>query len=156
MKIKSFEEIYKVDEDKSKNGVPVEFGFNDKEEMMVLTIAEMGNSKNQKIMRKYDKALESSRHNKKRRNLIWAKILAQSILIDWKGILDEDGNEVEATEENKIAALIKYDRLFSDILEKSQDADRFRPDEDDNDEDEDAADPEEDTSENLPDASDGS
>jgi hypothetical protein len=154
MKIKSFDEIYKIDEDKSKNGVPVEFGFNDKEEMITLVIAEMGNEKNQKIMRKYDKALESSRHNKKRRNLIWAKIVAQSILIDWSGVLDDDGNEVEATEENKIIALVKYDRLFSDILEKAQETERFRPDDDDEDS-ENAVEPEEETAENLPITSDG-
>jgi hypothetical protein len=151
MDFESFEEIYKIDEDKSVNGVEVDFGFNAKDEPMILIIAEMGNAKNQKVMRKYDKALESSRHKKGKRQRIWAKIIAESILINWSGILDSKGKQVKPTMENKIAALIKYDRLFLDVMEASQDTERFRPD----DEDETGIDSEEDTKENLPDTSDG-
>ena len=122
-------------------------------------ITEMNNAKNQKVMRKYDKILESCRHKKSKRTLVWARIIAESILIGWSGVIDENGSPVEATTDNKIAALIKYDRLFLDVMEASQDTQRFRPDEIDDDDDDDDAehpdDPKEDTSENLDSTSDG-
>jgi hypothetical protein len=130
MDFDSLEEIYKVDEDKQINGVEVEFGLNKKDEPMIMVVAEIGNPNNKKAMRKYEKALESSRHNKKRRNLIWAKIVAESILINWWGILDSKKREVKPTLENKIAALLKYEKLFVDVMDAAQDSDRFRPDTD--------------------------
>ena len=129
MNFDSLEDLYKVDLDKQVNGVEVEFGINKKDGEIVMIVAETGNPNNRKSMRKYEKALESSRNNKKRRNLIWAKIVAESILIDWRGVLDSKGKEVKATLENKIAALIKYERLFVDIMEAAGDSERFRPDE---------------------------
>lgn len=149
MEITSLEEIYKVDENKSLNGVEYELGLNAKNQPMILIIAEMGNEKNQKVMRKYDKALESSRHNKKKRQFIWAKIMAESILLDWSGMLDRKKREVPATMDNKIEMLIKYDGLFLDIMEASQDKDRFRPDDESN------IDPEKDSEKNLKTTSDG-
>lgn len=127
----SLEEIYKTDKDKELNGVEIEFGYNAKEEPMTLLVAAIGNEKNRACMRKYEKALESARNNKKRRSLIWAKIVAESILIDWKGILDSNKKEIKATLENKIAALIKYEKLFVDVMEAAGDTERFRPEEDD-------------------------
>ena len=149
MEITSLEEIYKIDENKSLNGVEYELGLNAKNEPMVLIIAEMGNVKNQKVMRKYDKALESSRHNKKKRQFIWAKVIAESILLDWSGMLDKKKKEVPATMENKIEMLVKYDGLFADIMEASQDKDRFRPD------DQLDIDPEKDSEKNLKTTSNG-
>lgn len=148
MKIASLEEIYEIDEDKSLNGVEYELGLNVKNEPIILIIAEMGNEKNQKVMRKYDKALETCRHNKKKRQMVWAKIIAESILLDWSGMLDTKKKEVPATMENKIETLIEYEGLFLDIMEASQDKDRFRPDNDD-------INPEEDSEKNLKNTSDG-
>jgi hypothetical protein len=127
----SFDEIYKVDEDKRVNGVEVEFGLNAKDEPITMIVAEIGNPNNRKVMRKYEKALESSRNNKKKRSLIWAKIVAESILLDWKGVLDKNKKEVKPTIDNKVLALVKYEKLFVDIMEAAQDSERFRPDEQD-------------------------
>lgn len=127
----SLEEIYKTDQDKELNGVEVEFGYNIKEEPITMIVAAIGNESNRKAMRKYEKALESARNNKNRRSMIWAKIVAESILRDWKGVLDSKGKEVKATTENKIAALIKYEKLFVDVMEAAQDNERFRPEEQD-------------------------
>lgn len=147
MEFESLEEIYKVDEDKQINGIDIEFGLNAKDEPMTMVVAEIGNPNNQKVMRKYEKALESSRNNKKKRSLIWAKIVAESILINWKGILDSKKKEIPANIENKIAALVKYEKLFVDIMEAAQDGERFRPD--------DETDPSEESEKNLKNTSPG-
>jgi hypothetical protein len=126
----SFEEIYKVDENKQVNGVDVEFGLNKKNDPITMIVAEIGNPNNRKVMRKYEKALETSRNNKKKRSHIWAKIVAESILIGWRGVLDSKGKEVKPTLDNKVASLVKYEKLFVDIMEAAQDGERFRPDDD--------------------------
>lgn len=131
MDFDSLEEIYKADEDKQTNGVEVEFGLNSKDEPITMIVAEIGNPNNRKVMRKYEKALESSRNNKKKRSLLWAKIVAESILISWNGVLDSNKKEVKPTMDNKVLALVKYEKLFVDIMEAAQDSERFRPDESD-------------------------
>jgi uncharacterized protein (UPF0371 family) len=128
MSFGSFEEIYAKDESKSESGVPMDIGFNKKGEPIVFIVAEMGNSKNERSMRRYEKALESARRDKTRRRMVWAKILSESILMDWSGVLDNDGNPVPATLQNKIAAFEKYEKLFTDVMEFSQNPENYRPD----------------------------
>jgi hypothetical protein len=148
MNIGSFDEIYAKDESKSENGVPMDIGINKKGEPIVFIVAEMGNSKNEKTMRRYEKALESARRDKKRRRAVWAKILSESVLLDWKGVLDSDGNEMAPSVQNKITALEKYERLFTDVMTFSQDPENFRPDDGE-------ADPAEDSEKNSPTGSGG-
>lgn len=128
MSFESLEELYANDADKSENGAEMDVGLNAKGEPIVFIVAEMGNSKSERAMRKYERALASSRYDRKKRMKIWAKILAEAILLDWRGVIDKDGNEVPPTLENRIEALSKYERLFMDVMEFSQNPNNFRPD----------------------------
>lgn len=127
MNFASLEELYANDADKSENGTVMEIGLNVKGEPIKLIVAEMGNSKSEKAMRKYERALASCRHDRKKRMQIWAKILAEAILLDWQGVLDKDGNEVPPTLENRVQALTQYERLFADVMEFSQNPNNFKP-----------------------------
>jgi hypothetical protein len=124
----SFDELYAKDESKSEAGVPMDVGVNSKGEPIIFTVAEMGNTKNERTMRRFEKALESARRDKKRRRSVWAKILSESVLLNWTGVLDSDGNPVPPTIANKIANLEKYERLFTDVMEFSQNPENYRPD----------------------------
>jgi len=163
MKIGSLENLYLVDEKKATDGIELELDLNEKEEPMVLIVAAM-HAKNplwEKTLRKYEKPRERARHSKKKRTRVWARIIAESILKDWRGILDENGNEEPATLDSKIEALIKYPVLIDDVMETAQSMDRYRPDDldelDEDDAPDDAPDdpdiaeltPEEDTEKNL-------
>ena len=123
------------------------FGTNAKEEELSFTVRETGSPEHEKVQRKYSKALERSRRNRKRNREVMAKIVAESILIDWKGVLDEDGNVVPCTMANKIAALIKYKKLFVEIIDFASEATNFQPEEDF--EDDDDISPDEDSEKNL-------
>jgi len=138
----SFDELYAKDESKSEAGVPMDVGVNTKGEAIIFTVAEMGNTKNERTMRRFEKALESARRDKKRRRSVWAKILSESVLLNWTGVLDSNGNEVPPTIANKIANLEKYERLFTDVMEFSQNPENYRPDDNE-------ADPVEDSTKNL-------
>ena len=127
IQLATFEEIYEVDEEKSAEGVKIEWGFNAKDQPIQLIIAESGNEKHQKARRKYEKALESSRRNRKRYELVMAKIVAEGILVGWNNILDTANKPVPPTVENKVTALSKYERLFIDVLEVANNPEHFRP-----------------------------
>lgn len=126
----SLDELYKVDEDKSKDGVPITVGMNQKNQPITMIVAEAGSPLHRKVQRKYDKALESSRRNSQRRRLVLAKIVAESLLKNWSGVLDSDGNEVPYTIESGIEALMKYEKLNIEIMEAATDQENFRPDDD--------------------------
>ena len=128
MKFESLEELYKTDEDKSTQGVPITVGMNSRDEQIVMIVAEAGSPLHRRIQRKYDRALESSRRSPEKRRMIMSKIVAESLLKGWSGVLDSDGNEVPYTTENGYEALMKYERLAVDIMEAAADPENFRPD----------------------------
>lgn len=125
MEISTFEEIYKSDFDTAEMYV----GENKLGNEIVFTVAEIGNETHEKVQRKYSKQIERSRKNPKRYQAVMAEVLAKSILIDWKGVLDSNDAEVEASFENKKQALIKYKKLFQDVVDFSTDPNNFRDDE---------------------------
>jgi hypothetical protein len=152
MDFDTLNELYATDEDKALNGVKIEIGVNKKDNPISVTVAESGNQRHQKVQRKYSKALEFSRRNTKKHDLVWAKITAESILMDWSGMIDKDGNEQPATIENKIKALAGSDKFFSTILEIANTPENFRPDDTDSDSDLDLdpdLSPQEDSEKNL-------
>ena len=105
--IATFEEIYAVDENLATEGVAIEWGFNAKDQPIRLIISESGNENHQKARRKYEKALESSRRNRKRYELVMAKIVAEGILVGWENLLDTAGKIVPPTIDNKVESLSK-------------------------------------------------
>jgi hypothetical protein len=127
----TLEDIYEVDEEKAIDGVWIEWGMNAKDEPIRLLIGEVNNKKHQKARRRYEKALETSRKNKKRYEFIMAKVLAEGLLFDWEGILDSNGKAVPASMDAKVAALVKYEPLFFDVLKTADSPELFRADEPD-------------------------
>ena len=123
------------------------FGENKKGQELAFTVHETGSPEHEKVQRKYSKALEKSRRNQTRHRAIMAKIVAESILIDWKGVLDEDGNEVPCNMENKINALTKYKKLFIEIIDFASEPTNFQAEDEEVMDDEDLT-PEEDTEKN--------
>jgi hypothetical protein len=123
----SIEELYKTDEKLTEEGAPITIGMNAKDEPIIMHVAEAGNQKHKKAQRKYDRQLEIARNNPKRRSLLMAKIVAESILTGWSGVLDSKGKEVKYTIANGIDALLKYDKLNIEIMDAATDIENYRP-----------------------------
>ena len=121
----TFDTLFTSDPDKSENGTPITFGVNAKGDPVIFYIAEAGCENHEKVQRKYAKQLERSRHLPARREEIISKIIAESLLIKWEGVLDEKGKEVEPTYENKLEALRKYKRLYNEIMTIALDHENF-------------------------------
>jgi hypothetical protein len=127
----ALDSIYKTDPEKSAGGIPIEVGTNKKGEPIIMWVSEANHATNEKfaqLVRKYERAMELSRRNPARRKALWIKIVADSILMKWEGVLDQDDKDVPATLENKIQALTKYDELMADILGTANDRNNFLPD----------------------------
>ena len=107
-------------------------GVNSKDQEIICNVRETGCPEHEKAQRKYAKMLERSRNNRKRRHLIMSKIVAESLLVSWRGFLDDDGNEVPDTLENRIDALTRFKKFFFDVLEFAGDRENFQATEDEN------------------------
>ena len=121
----SFDDIFSFDKDKAEAGIPVIVGVNQKGEDVTIYVAMAGSEIHEKTQRKYSKQLERARRNEKLTRQIMAKIVAQSLLIGWEGVLDKDGTPVEATIENKIKALLSHKQLYMSVLEAAMDTANF-------------------------------
>jgi hypothetical protein len=123
----SIEKLYETDKELVEKGAPITIGMNVKDNPIIMYVAEAGNPKHKKAQRKYDRQLEIARNNHDRRQLLMAKIVAESILVHWEGVLDSKGKEVPYTVKNGIDALLKYDKLNLDIMDAATDIENYRP-----------------------------
>lgn len=125
MALSTFDKFFASDEEKSKNGVPIPFGFNADNEPITVWVAENGNPNHERCQRRYSRQLEQSRKNRALYNEVIAKIVAESILIKWEGFLDTDKKQIPPTTENKFGMLKKYERFMNAILAESANHDNF-------------------------------
>lgn len=125
MALNSFDSLFKSDEDKAVNGVPVPMGINSNGDPIMVWVAELGNPKHEKCQRRFSKQLELSRKNRDAYNDIVAKMVAESILVNWQGFLDEAGQPIEPSFDNKLKMLRKYKKFMNAILEAAGDGENF-------------------------------
>lgn len=143
--VSTFDKLYETELETAEMFV----GPNDKDEEVVFIVSQIGSKEHDKAQRKYSKQLERSRKNPKRHQEIMAKIAAISLLKDWRGVLDENGDPVEATPQNRYEALKKYRRLLFDVIDFASDPNNFREDElDEVDSEDELLSPEEETEKN--------
>jgi len=122
----TFDDLFVSDQNKANNGIPITVGYNKKDEPVIFWIAEAGCPGHEKAQRKYAKELEVSRRNSKHMERLMATVIAEGILKKWKGVMDVDGNYTEPTVENKVAALLKYKKLYLQVLQEANDLENYR------------------------------
>lgn len=113
--ITSLDLLYATDDKLVNEGADMLVGVNAKGEDIVFKVAQFGNPKHQAAMRKREKIMEQLRNDDQGMYKLRCSVIAESILLDWIGVLDENGNEHPSTFENKLAVLIKYKSLCNDI-----------------------------------------
>ena len=88
----------------AKNGVAVDLG-----EGLVVTIARSGNENYQKYLKQalkpYEKMLRTKTLPDQTFELIYTEAVAETILLGWKGLEDENGVEIPYTKEKAIEIL---------------------------------------------------
>jgi len=114
------------DPDKSLNGIEIPVGLNQKGEKVIFWIAEAGNENHEKVQQKYSEELELTRHNDDLYQEVILKIIAESILVSWSGVIDNKGKAIKPTVENKIESLTKYNKLYHKVMQIASDESKFR------------------------------
>lgn len=108
----------------------VYMGVNAKEDDIIFNLREVNCEAHEKSVRKYTKALERTRKNDKSHNKVLCQIIAESIIVDWNGVLDENGEQIESTFENKVENLIKYKKLMTAVMQEASNESNFKEDPD--------------------------
>ena len=111
---------FKTDKDKEKDGVWEDLG-----DGCSVLVARYGNQAMVNAYRKYPRVLrqrlESGQVDDDKSSTIMAKVMADTILLDWKG-LKEDGKEVVYSKEECVRVLTEYPDIRTMIFEISNEA----------------------------------
>lgn len=99
-------------------------------EEMVLHIRRSGSpdwlKAQEKLERPHRKAINRDKLPTKTRREINLRALAQTVLVGWEGVVDEDGNDVKYGEEIGFLALKNDPELLEHVIDFSGDIDNFR------------------------------
>lgn len=116
----------KTDETAEQEGVLFDYYGGSK-----LRIARSNNKRAEALRRKLirDNAMLLDTDDDKNADLYlkWdCQVLAETILLGWEGIEDEEGNPVEATLENRLKAVSEFKDFREDVLRMSGLRDRYK------------------------------
>ena len=117
----TFDYLYSTNED----GVKVYMGINAKGDDIIFKLRESGCKEHEKAQRRHKKSLSLTRKNPDKEHEVLSKIVAEAIIVDWSGIIDEKGKAIACTFENKFEALKKYKKLFYEVLKEATNEDNF-------------------------------
>jgi hypothetical protein len=117
----TFEQLYTTNED----GVNVPMGINANGDEIIFKLRESGCKQHEKVQRKYQKSLSLARKNPDKEHEILCRIVAEAIIVDWKGVLNEKGKPIACTFDEKFENLKKYKKLFYEVLSQSSNEENF-------------------------------
>ena len=118
----TFDYLFSIEE----NGAEINMGANTDGTEIFFTLREAGCKEHEQSMRRYQKLLAASRKNPTREHEILARVVAEAIIVDWRGVKDVDGNDVPCTFENKLEALTKYKKLYYEVIAQASNEENFR------------------------------
>jgi hypothetical protein len=118
----TFDYLFSINED----GIDIHMGINANGDDIMFRLRESGCKEHEKAQRKYKKSLALTRKNPDKEHEVLSKIVAEAIIVDWSGVLDEKGKKLPCTFENKLENLKKYKKLFYEVLTEATNEENFR------------------------------
>ena len=115
---------FKQDVTKSEDGVKVDLG-----DGLKVTVARIGNKKYQDFIRKSTKPYQQAIRNKTLADSVFEKIMneamADSILLDWEGMEDDQGDVIKYSKEKALEILsdpayADFKQLVSDLANEQE------------------------------------
>lgn len=77
-------------------------------------------------LKPYTRKLQNGTADPEAINKVMAEIYAESVIIGWRGVKDENGKDLKFTKENVVKLLIDLPDLFEDIQEQATKISNFR------------------------------
>lgn len=127
--------MYKTDKAKEENGIWIPFGKTEEGQEISFKIARASktNAKYSKalerLMKPYQKQIRLNTLSDDVANNVMIEAFCEGILLDWKGIYDEDGKEMKYSKENAIKLMNDLPDLFNDLQEQSNSMTLFKEEE---------------------------
>lgn len=127
--------MYKTDKAKEENGIWIPFGKTEKGQEISFKIARASktNAKYSKalerLMKPYQKQIRLNTLSDDVANNVMIEAFCEGILLDWKGISDEEGKEMKYSKENAIKLMNDLPDLFNDLQEQSNSMTLFKEEE---------------------------
>jgi hypothetical protein len=123
---------FETDTSVERDGLWLAYGQNSKKQPIEIKIARAGGS-NEAYLKKLEakfKPFKRLIQNDALDRPIYEKLVretyAETVLLDWKGVEDRDGNDMVFSKENALTLLNDLPDLYADILEQSTKAALFR------------------------------
>lgn len=122
----SFDKIYSTDKKKAIEGIEVPVGINAKGNVIMLIVAELQNPNHEKAVARHEKLLRATKRSPEKNREVMASILSGSVLVGWSGVLDEKRKEIKFTVALGKEYLLKYPKLFSQVIEAADDEQNYQ------------------------------
>jgi len=123
---------FKTDPKLEKDGIVLQYGENSEGKPIEITIARAGGS-NQNYLRRMEvkakpfrRQIQNDTMDRKAMEAIIREVYAETIVIGWTGVEDQDGNPMACTKENVVKLFNDLPDLFGDIQEQAQRSSLFR------------------------------
>lgn len=125
---------FETNKDLERDGITLDYGFNDKNEPIQIRIARAGGSNTrfakilEQKMRPYKRAIATDSLDNQVAQQLMIEAYADAVILGWTGVQDRDGNVLDFNRENVVKVLTDLPDLFYDIQAQSQKAALFRED----------------------------
>lgn len=121
----SFLNKYKTDPDLENNGVWIDFGDD-----VHVKITRFGTTKSKEVRRRLEKPYQNFTRKGGIPDSVLEEILmkqiAEAIIVDWKGVTDEEGAVLDCTYDNRLTVLKKYPDFRDDVVLAASERDTFK------------------------------
>lgn len=123
---------FKADENLEKSGVVLQYGTNSKNQPIEFRIARAGGSnvRYTKVLehkaKPYRRMMQQDSLDRKISDRIMREVYAETVILSWSGVEDENDNDIPFNQENVIKVLTDLPDLFTDIQEQANKLALFR------------------------------
>ncbi len=126
-KPKSIYELFETDSTMEQQGVVVDFGPYGRFKVARASGNNIKYAQSfQKHNRPYQKMQRRGTMPEELARQVLAKVYAESILLDWEGVIGRDGKNIPFSKENAIKVMLDLPDLFTQIIAESQNAESYR------------------------------
>lgn len=118
-----FMERYKTDRNLEENGQWVELG-----DGLEIKVARISSERSKAVRHRLEKPYAKMRGEipTSIQEQILIKQIAEAVLLDWKGVTDEEGKAVECTLDAKIKMLTEFKDFLQDVVMVAMEAETFK------------------------------
>ena len=123
---------FKTDANLEKSGIELEYGENSKGQPILIRIARAGgansayNKRLEVLTKPYRRQIQTETVDNKVLEKIVAQAFAETVVLGWEGVEDEDNNDLPFSVDNVVKLFTDLPDLYKDIQEQAQKTALFR------------------------------